>query len=287
MSTRPPHGLRTLYDLRPALIGPLALRQDTLLPAISTVRLPSAVLDQAVTYTALIPDLPDAGPGPYPVLYLLHPYEGDHADWLIKTRVERYVRDLPLLIVMPSLGHSLGCDTASGEGYERFFVDELMGHIETLYAVQHGPSHTAVAGAGGGGYGALRMAMTFPYWFGAGASLSGDVCAPQEEKILKLPGGSEIAERYRRIFGEPNDPRRKAYDLFRLAEAVPRAQAPALFLDCGQGDERLAHNRELHRRLTALRFRHDFAETPGEHTWDYWDSRLPDLLDFVERSLVF
>jgi S-formylglutathione hydrolase FrmB len=130
------------------------------------------------------------------------------------------------------------------------------------------------------------LALSFPYWFGAAASLSGDVCAPQEEKVLRRPDGVDAASRYRRVFGDPDDPRRKAYDLFRLAEAAPRDQAPALFMDCGQEDDLLPHNRDLHRRLTSLRVRHEFIESPGDHDWEFWDLRLPDLLAFTEKSLT-
>jgi enterochelin esterase-like enzyme len=142
------------------------------LPAISQVRLPSALLDRVITYSALIPEMRFAGLGPYPVLYLLHPSGGDHADWIVQTGLDRYVKDLPLLVILPSLGNSLGCDMANGEDYEHFFVDELMAHVESNYSVLHGPEHTAIAGAGSGGYAALRYALSYPYWFGAAASLS-------------------------------------------------------------------------------------------------------------------
>ena len=255
------------------------------MPAISAVRLPSVLLESVVSYTALIPEVRRAGMGPYAVLYLLSPYGSDPADWLVKTRLEPYVRDLPLLVILPDLGHSFGCDMASGERYERFFVDELMAHVESLYAVKHGPDHTAVAGAGSGGYAALRLGLSYPYWFGAAASHSGDVLAAQEGRTLELPWGRDALHRYRRVFGDADDSRRKGLDLFRLAEQLPRDQAPALSLDCGLEDPLLAHNREFHRRLTSQRIRHEYAESAGGHTWDYWDSRLPSTLDFTARAL--
>ncbi|MBW3625514.1 MAG: hypothetical protein KY468_19125, partial [Armatimonadetes bacterium] len=171
------------------------------MPAISTVRLNSSILERVVHYNLILPDAREVGSGPYAVLYLLHPYGGDHADWIMKTRLEDYVTSLPLVVVLPSLGNSMGCDMAHGEPYERFFADELMAHVESGGSVKHGPENTAIAGAGAGGYAALRLAMAYPYWFGAVASHSGEVYAPVEERIRSLPGGSERAMRYRQVFG--------------------------------------------------------------------------------------
>ncbi len=251
----------------------------------SIVRLPSASLQKTVTYSALIPALHEAGPGPFSVLYLLHPYGHDHADWLIKTRLEQYLEDRALLIVMPNLENSLGCDTVSGVSYEQFFLDELMPHIESIYPVKHGPEHTGIAGAGSGGYAALRLALAYPYWFGASASLSGEVHAPQEKRLQELCIGKERTPRYRQVFGDPEDPRRTSCDLFHIAGQLNRETAPALMIDCGQDDDLLPHNREFHRRLTQLRIRHDFTDRPGGHNWSYWDSRLPGLLTFMSKHL--
>lgn len=238
-----------------------------------------------MTYSLLLPHRSEAGPGPYAVLYLLHPFGGDHADWLLNTRVEQYVKRLPLIVALPSLYNSLGCDTASGEPYEHFFADEFMAQVEATGLTRHGRENTAIAGAGSGGYAALRMAFAYPYWFGAAASLSGDVCAPQEEKLRQLPDGPARAARYRPVFGEPDHPRRKYNDLFRLAEGLSNGKAPALMLDCGSEDPLLPHNRDLRRRLSGFRIRHEFSEPKGGHNWNYWEERLPATLSFLSRAL--
>ena len=47
--------------------------------------------------------------------------------------LEDYVRELPLIVILPSLDNSLGCDMESGEPYERFFLDDLMAHVESTF----------------------------------------------------------------------------------------------------------------------------------------------------------
>ena len=247
--------------------------------------MPSAFLEKNVTFSILLPESRQTGPGPYPVLYLLHPYGGDHLDWIVNTRLEQAISALPLIVVLPSLENSMACDTAQGDEFERFFVDELVAHIETTYSPRVGPGNTAIAGVDTGGYAALRLSLAYPYWFGVAASLSGDVCAANEERLVELPGGAETARRYPRVFGPSTDSRRKGVDLFQLAESAVKNGPPMVYLDCG-GDDLLAqHNRDFRKQLATVRVRHEFKEQPGGHDWGYWDSRLAEMLTFIERSL--
>ncbi|MBU0606507.1 MAG: esterase family protein, partial [Armatimonadetes bacterium] len=39
--------------------------------------------------------------GPYPVFYLLHGLSDDYTAWQRWTSIERYVREWPLIVVMP------------------------------------------------------------------------------------------------------------------------------------------------------------------------------------------
>ena len=44
---------------------------------------------------------PDVGEPPFPVYYLLHGLSDDYTIWQRRTRIEWYVRELPLIVVMP------------------------------------------------------------------------------------------------------------------------------------------------------------------------------------------
>ena len=58
--------------------------------------------------------LPDVGRPPFATFYLLHGLSDDHTTWLRRTRVEWYVRELPLIVVMPDGGRGLYTNNAGG-----------------------------------------------------------------------------------------------------------------------------------------------------------------------------
>ena len=70
----------------------------------------SQVLSMSVNMSVILPqrlDIPNSVNGgsftpPYPVLYLLHGYNGDHTVWARRTSVERYAADKGIAIVMPA-----------------------------------------------------------------------------------------------------------------------------------------------------------------------------------------
>ncbi len=70
-----------------------------------------------------------------------------------------------------------------------------------------------------------------------------------------------------RVFGR--EPQGGSDDLFALAERIDRGMLPALRIDCGVDDFLLDQNRAFHARLDELGIPHEYAEFPGEHTWDY------------------
>jgi S-formylglutathione hydrolase FrmB len=71
----------------------------------------SSILKKQVSTTVI---LPDSGEGPFDTLYLLHGLGDDHSIWLRRTRIEWYVRDLPLIVVMP-------------DGYRGWYTDHEEG----------------------------------------------------------------------------------------------------------------------------------------------------------------
>ena len=64
----------------------------------STLHWKSDVIGKQTTAQVLLPDM---GKGPFPVFYLLHGLSDDSSLWLRRSRIEWYVRELPLIVVMP------------------------------------------------------------------------------------------------------------------------------------------------------------------------------------------
>src|SRR5215208_5431582 len=66
--------------------------------ALCEVHWHSLVLKQKISMSVI---LPEVGTPPFATYYLLHGLSDDHTTWVRRTRVEWYVRELPLIVVMP------------------------------------------------------------------------------------------------------------------------------------------------------------------------------------------
>ncbi|HOM82068.1 MAG TPA: alpha/beta hydrolase family protein [Armatimonadota bacterium] len=234
----------------------------------------SKALGRPKSYSIILPDYEGATGGPYPVLYLLHGRSDDHRAWTHWTSLDRYVRRLPLIVVMPCGERSFYCNTVEGDRFEDYLMQDLMAHIEGSYNVLKGREHTAIGGLSMGGYGAMKLGLKFPERFGSvGAHSSAFAVA---RKAWDEPTEREM----RRIFGPADSPARAENDPWVLAERLAKEpdRLPALYIDCGTEDFLLECNREFHAHLNRLGIAHTYQEFPGTHCWEYWDQHIQDSL---------
>ncbi|MDK7226196.1 alpha/beta hydrolase-fold protein, partial [Proteus mirabilis] len=87
--------------------------------------------------------------------------------------LERYARDLDLVIVLPTTHRGWYINNAIGYPYSNFISVELPEIIQTMLPVSTKREDTYIAGASMGGFGALKAAFTYPEKYGYVASLSG------------------------------------------------------------------------------------------------------------------
>ena len=246
--------------------------------AFTQVQWSSKVLGKQVGMNVI---LPDTGTPPFPVFYLLHGLSDDYTIWHRRTRIEWYVRDLPLIVVMPDGYRGFYTNHEEGPAYATYMAEELPAFVERHFAAVSGRAGRCVGGLSMGGYGALRLALGYPERYLAATSHSGALGFGHEPV-----GESDFrAVEFRRIAGP--QPAGSQHDLFELAA---RAQAagtlPALRLDCGVDDHLLRHNRLFVEHLRALGIAHEYAEFPGNHNWDYWDLHVQEALVFHCRQLA-
>src|ERR1700733_2508440 len=83
----------------------------------------SASLERDMHYRVLFPQNYENGRR-FPVLYLLHGAYGDYLNWDSRTGLEKYARDLRLLIVMPDADDSwyTNSATVSGDKFEDYIA---------------------------------------------------------------------------------------------------------------------------------------------------------------------
>ena len=224
---------------------------------------------------------------PYPVLYLLHGYNGDHTVWARRTSVERYASDKGIAVIMPAAHLSFYTDMHMGFRYWTYIAEELPKICHDLFPqITTDPAQTFAAGLSMGGYGAFKLGLAFPERFRAVASLSGalDVAAMMERLKAEKPDG---ANNFYYLYGE-KEIRGSENDLFALARKAQAEgkQLPKLYQWCGRQDFLYEDNCRLRDYLRELRADLTYEEGDGDHQWKYWDSGIERVLLWIQEILL-
>lgn len=235
----------------------------------------------------ILPEASDAWQGPFPVLYLLHGIGDDHTDWARRTRIERYVDSLPLIVVMPTTPwQSMYVDGVGGPPAASAIAKDLVEFVDSRFQTVRAARFRAVCGLSMGGYGALHLALTYPDRFGAAASHSGALHFGHDNVGVEPPDdarGRLIWQLTKRLAGD--SPRGGAFDLFAQASQLPQSARPPLRIDCGVDDYLIESNRAFHTHLEGIGYSHEYQEHPGAHTWDYWDEHVKESIHYFVSTL--
>ncbi len=223
---------------------------------------------------------PENQVGPFPVLYLLHGLSDNHSAWMRLSHIEKYVRDLPLIVVMPDGGRGFYCDAkdASKSQYETYIARDVINFVDNAFNTVPDRRGRVVAGLSMGGYGAMKFALKYPTMFCAAVSHSGALGFGHN-----LRDDENLNLEFAQILG--SKPRGGADDLYALAEKIDREQLPALRIDCGVDDFLIEDNRAFCKYLQEQKIAHEYQENPGAHTWEYWDLHIQDSLQFFIQHL--
>ncbi len=239
----------------------------------------SPALQKATAADIILPEGDQKGP--FATFYLLHGLSDDHTIWQRRTSLERYVQDLPLIVVMPDGGRGFYCDALEGMAWETAIVRDLIGYVDSRFNTKATRESRCIGGLSMGGYGAVKLAVKHPSLFSSANSHSGAL-AFAHRPLVPNPQDPFAAE-FRRVVGE--HPEGGPEDIFALVQKLPAEQRPALRIDCGTGDFLLQDNRALHAYLEDLGYPHEYAEFPGEHNWAYWDEHIQEAIAFHARNL--
>jgi S-formylglutathione hydrolase FrmB len=214
--------------------------------------------------------------GPYKVLYLLHGLKQNETSWTRMSSIERYVSQLPLVVVMPSVHRSFYTDQVRGFPYFTYVADELPRLMKEMFNISSKREDTFVAGLSMGGYGAFKLALSRPEQYGYAASLSGALDLVGLRSQMGDPSAEAEMEN---TFGDLDRVEGSDNDLFALAGNLKEV-TPDLFMSCGTEDYLYEGN---------IRFRDAFSKTldityheeSGAHTWPYWDRNIQRVLDWL------
>lgn len=223
-------------------------------------------------------------PNKLAVLYLLHGWSDDDTIWCRRTSIERYVADLPLLVVMPRVELSYYQNMHSGMRFWDFIADELPSLVQQWFPVSCERSHTFAAGLSMGGYGAFRLGLQRPSQFAAVASLSGalDLNAksksPEDDPIRFL--------KTQAIFGPNLEGINADADLLHHATTINPADCPQLLQICGTEDFLYPHNQSFKAAAEANALPLTYREAPGDHNWAFWDLHIQEVLRWLPLPSV-
>jgi len=269
------------------LIAVTAAAQNT---SVQTVQLQSKLINATLPYNVVLPPgYRAATVTRYPVLYLLHGLSGHYSDWVARTNIADYVAQYRLIIVMPEGNDSWYVDGAAGvnDKYETYILKELMPDVDQRYRSIQSRYGRAIAGLSMGGYGAFKYGLKYPATFAFVASLSGAFGVTRYGE--KEMGGVNW-EPFLKIFGPVGSDARKANDLFEITRALTPgriASLPYFYFDCGTEDaaQHFNPNRELSELFNEKKIPHEYRELPGNHSWQYWDQQVQEVLQIAAEKL--
>lgn len=254
--------------------------------ALLQMHLLSKELNRQTAVTVILPQADEKTPKNWKcqTLWLLHGMQGDAADWLRYTSIERYAEKNRLMVVMPGVDNSFYADTAYRVRYWSYLTEELWQIVQAWF-----PCFSArrednfVAGLSMGAGGTMKYAVNHPERF----------C-----RAVCFSGGSLTMEDLEQTFFVPNSPipelepalgslariRGTCDDVFAMAKKAVSAGVPlppVLFWTGGDDAIRWS-TQKAYETLKALGWPADYRETPGyRHEWAFWDLAVRETVETI------
>jgi S-formylglutathione hydrolase FrmB len=217
----------------------------------------------------------------FPVLFLLHGFDGTSTDWIEKGNLNGCLQSHHLIVVMPDAGNFYYTNAAlrPSDRYEDFIVQDLQRDVDDNYRTLTAPDARGIAGISMGGYGAVKIGLRHPEQFAFAGAVSASFDVTRRSFTVKRLGQSL---RLLRIFGPGSA--QQMNDVFYLTRQAQTA--PYIYVACGTNEALLPVNRAFARLLGQRGLKHEYHEVNGGHSWDHWTRELPALLDAAELHLL-
>jgi S-formylglutathione hydrolase FrmB len=245
---------------------------------VDTILVHSASMNKDIKCVVISPGGQPASGSHWPVIYLLHGYSGNYAQWInTAPQLAQEATTLGILFVCPDGGYDswyFDSPIDPSVRYETFITKELIPYIDTHYPTSADKAHRAITGLSMGGHGALYLAIRHRNLFGAAGATSGGVDFtpfPQNWGIKKDLGDYATHKED----WENNT-------VIHAVDDLNNGQLK-LIIDCGVADFFLPVNRNLHQKLLERKIDHDYTERPGGHTHDYWQNSIDYQILFFRK----
>ncbi len=257
---------------------------------VETLSLDSKLMGRKMAYRVVLPvgyaDAKNAT-SRHAVIYLLHGLTGHFNNWTDRTKLSRYAAGHSFIVVTPEGDNGWYSDSVSRptDKYESYIVKDLIPEIDAKFRTLSGREGRVIAGLSMGGYGSIKFGLKYPDMFSLVGSFSGALgAAAMNEKNA----GTSIGRGIDSILGPDESETRKANDIFKLVrELTPEKlkAAPYIYQSCGTEDFLIQNNRDFLALMNEKKLPHEYRETPGGHTWIFWNEQVEEFLELAARRL--
>ena len=282
---------------------------------IQTVEFFADSVGRTLKYNVALPQGYTSSQESYPVLYLLHGLMGNYTQWA--QSAPQYTADLDLIVVMPDGGNSWYINwsrSASGQknNWEDYLIQDLIPHVDSQFRTIAARGGRALTGLSMGGYGAVVLGLRHPEVFCSVGSHSGALNFAASNR-RRLAAGEEVWSMWEDRLSDRSNPRIAiegfssqvdrspqgdifltmeectAHDPFKLILQASLENLPHIYLDCALDDSLLSTSYEFVQLLQENKIPYTFAQSPGEHTWEYWNREVGQSIavqyNILRRSL--
>lgn len=258
---------------------------------LESVRFKSHILGKDVSYSIYLPDDYNASNRYYPVLYLLHGWTDNETSWVqmgdmkrIADRTIRKEKAVQMIIVMPDAGETWYVNSFDGkERYEDMFFEELIPEIEKSYRARPGKQYRAISGLSMGGYGSFLYSLHHPDCFTACAPLS---AAVYTDDMMEKSKNNDRGKLFDKLYGKGClTGHWYKNSIIYMLENMKEEDIPNIYyyMDCGDEDTLLHGNNIVHEIMQKKNIKHELRVRDGGHTWTYWRTALPNVMEFVSK----
>lgn len=253
--------------------------------------LPSKLLKSERKYAVYLPPDYETSGRSYPVLYLLHGAGDDQTGWVqfgeVLSITDKAIREgtaTPMIIVMPdaNTGRRGYFNDLKGEWkYEDFFFTEFMPFIEKKYRIKTEKRFRAISGLSMGGGGTFVYALRHPELFSAACPLSAAVGPLTPEDARRSLGRDNAS-----IPDSSVNNYYKNQSVIAMMNNMPDSLKKSVrwYIDIGDDDFLYEGNALVHVAMRKKEIPHEYRTRDGGHTWTYWRTALPTVLEFVSQS---
>ena len=221
----------------------------------------------------------------FPVVYLLHGYDGWYSNWLIRVpQLKNYADEYNLIIVCPDGGKSswyFDSPVDSTIKYETYIGKEVPEYIDAHYNTIKNRKGRAITGLSMGGHGAMFLALHYPDFFGACGTMSGGMdlnYSRSKFDIIKRLGDTiTYADNWKKYMVI------NVVDEYKKQIETSKGDSLTMMIDCGIDDFYYEPNKLFHEKLLRLKLPHDYVIRPGKHDWAYWKNAVQYHLLFFSN----